>query len=318
MEGSPPVRRVVVFGGDGFIGSHLVERLVGQGHEVTVFDRFRGGEAKNLAGLSGRFRAVAGDFADPAAVAAALAGQEVAYHLVWSTTPVTGWEAPLAEVESNLRDSVRLFDLCAGLGLRKVVFVSSGGSVYGPQTGPVDENTVPRPFNPHGIAKLAAEHFLEYFRTRTGLAYDVYRVGNVFGPRQPSDRPQGVIAVWTGRILAGQAIDAYGDETTLRDYVPIEDAALLLTHSLRELAASDVFNLGTGRGTSILGLLDIFRRVAAAPVVCRLHPRRASDNTGAVLDSRKLLAHFPGFCFQGLEQGIRRIWERARAARGQG
>lgn len=305
-------RKVIVFGGDGFLGSHYVESLLALGHELTVFNHSRTGMFKNLGHLDGRFWKIVGDFADAGAVAASLKGQEVAVDFVMSSTPVGSWEEPLRTIESDLCPSVRFFELCARTGVRKIIFASSGGAIYGPHAGLLDESTVPHPFSPHSIIKLCTEHFLHYYCEKHGLAADCYRIGNVYGPRQPLDRPQGVIAAWIGRTLAAQPLDVFGDEKTIRDYIFVRDAAQLMTHSLRDLEVGETYNLGTGQGTSILELLDVFRSVVGGPVEYRLHPRRASDNSSSVLASDKLLRHFPGFVFHGLDEGIRESFEWAR------
>jgi len=230
-------RKIIVFGGEGFLGSHLVELLAELGHKVTVFSHSPPGSNKNLQHFEGRYHRFSGDFADADAVAAALKGQEIAFNFILSSTPVSSWEEPLRTIETDLLQSVRFFELCAKGGVRKIVFASSGGALYGPQTEPADEGTVPRPFNPHGIAKLCAEHFLRYYREKYGIAADSYRIGNAYGPRQPINRTQGVIGAWIGRIIAGQTLDVYGDETTKRDYVNAKDVAQLMTHSLRDLDA---------------------------------------------------------------------------------
>ncbi len=303
-ETSPARRKVIVFGGDGFLGSHLVERLVAMGHTVTVFTRAHEGDLRNLQHLAGSITVVFGDFADADAVAGSLEGQEVAIDLISSTSPVESWADPLVAIEAELRPSVRFFELCAKMGVRKIVFASSGGAVYGQRSGRLDEATVAQPFSPYSIIKLCSEHFLNYFHEKFGVCADTYRIGNLYGPRQLLERRQGVIGVWIGHVLAGKHIDVYGDDDTLRDHVFVRDAAWLMTHSLRDLDSSDTYNLGTGQGVSILELLRIFIAAAGRPVEYRLHPRRPSDNTSAILDSAKLLRHFPGFRFRELEAGI--------------
>jgi Nucleoside-diphosphate-sugar epimerases len=312
---SPFGCKVAVFGGDGFIGSYFVEVLIGLGCEVTVFGHTRHGAGGNLAHLEGRFRRVLGEFSDQKAVASALLGQDVAAHFILASTPVGSWGAPLQTIEADLKPSVLFFEQCARLGVRKVIFASSGGSLYGPQPGDILEEATASPFNPHGIIKLCEEHFLNYFKEHSGLASDCYRIGNAYGPRQPLGRPQGVIGAWIGRILDGLPIEIYGDGETVRDYVHAADAARLMAYSLRDLAASDTFNIGTGRGTSVLELLSLFRNVHPQPFEYRLHPRRALDNTRAVLPSDKLLRNFPGFVFRGLEDGVRECFAWARDQR---
>jgi UDP-glucose 4-epimerase len=305
--------KVLVLGGDGFLGSHFVDRAVRLGHEVAVFDRFPYHVSRNLEHHRGHIRFLSGEFANRDTVAKALEDQEIVYHFICATTPIESWNDPYIEIEENLRTSIQFFELAVTHGVRKIVFVSSGGTVYGPQKEPVSERDSPNPFSPYAITKLATEHFLNYFRERNGIAFDIYRIGNAYGPRQPMSRPQGVISVWMRDILNGTEIQVYGDETTLRDYVYVEDVAFLMAHSLRDLHASDIYNLGTGRGPSILQLLRIFLAVIELPIRHRIQPRRPSDNAVIVLDSSKLLSHFPDFQFQKLEDTIPQTWEYAKA-----
>lgn len=299
---------ILVLGGDGFIGSHLVDRVFAPGHNVTVFDRFQDNVSKNLEHLRGKIRFFSGEFADSDQLARALEKQDIVYHFICATNPASSWDDPLSEIEKNLKNSIRFFELAAACGVKKVVFPSSGGTIYGRQDGSIKEDALPNPFNPYGITKLTTEYFLNYFRERTGIAGDVYRIGNAYGPRQPMECPQGVIAVWMGKILDGQEIQVYGDRETLRDYVYVEDATFLMTHSTRDTNSSAVYNLGTGRGVSILDLFDIFRTVIDEPFKYKIHPRRTFDNTSVVLDSSRLTSFFPGFKFQGLEDKVRDTW----------
>jgi UDP-glucose 4-epimerase len=301
--------KILVLGGDGFLGSHFVDRAVGLGHEVTAFDRFPYQTSRNLEHQRDNIRFFSGEFANREMVSKALKNQDLIYHFICATTPIESWNDPYIEIEENLRTSLQLCELAVQQGVRKIVFVSSGGTVYGPQNQPVDEKVTPSPFSPYGITKLATEYFLKYFRIHSGLAADVYRVGNAYGPRQSMYRPQGVIPVWMRDILTGTEIQVYGDETTLRDYVYIKDIAFLMTHSLRDLDSSEVYNLGTGKGTSILQLLNIFQTVIDASIRYRIHPRRPSDNAVNVLESSKLMTHFPGVHFHALEEKIPETWE---------
>ena len=305
--------KILVAGGDGFLGSHMVDRLVADGHAVTVLDRFPDNRARHLGHLEGRVRLVSGDRAARETAAEALKGQDVVYDFVCATNPAVSWNDIPLEIEQNLLPAIQFFELAAEAGVRKLVFVSSGGTVYGPAEGAVDETRVPQPVNPYGIVKLACEHFLRHFRAKRGLAYDVYRVANAYGPRQSVTSAQGVVAVWMRQILDGEILQVRGDEKTVRDYVFVGDIARLMTHSLRDLSSSDTYNLGTGRGTSIVDLLDIFRRVVEVPFRFERKPRQPSDAVVSTLDSRKLLQHYPGFRFADLDEKMRETWQDFRA-----
>lgn len=300
---------ILVLGGDGFIGSHFVDRVFSLGHEITVFDRFSYNISRNLEHLRNKVHFIAGDFSEREDLRRALENQEIVYHFIGATNPAYSWNDPLNETEKNLKGSLHFFELATDCGVRKIVFASSGGSVYGPQYGPIKEDVLPNPINPYAITKLAIEHFLNYYRERTDVAADIYRIGNVYGPRQSLDSPQGVIAVWMGKILEGKEIQVYGNRDTLRDYVYVDDVTLLLTHSLGDCALSGIYNLGTGRGISILDLLEMFKQIIDEPFKYKLYPRRLLDNTSSVLDSSKLLSFFPNFEFQKIEDKLAETWE---------
>lgn len=299
---------ILILGGDGFIGSHFVEQAVVLCHKVTVFGRFPYNVSKNLEHQREKIKLFHGEFANRDQVTKALEGQDIVYHFICTTNPATSWHDPFVEIETNLRYSVQLFDLAAEKGVKKIVFPSSGGAIYGRRCGTIKEENSSSPFNPYGITKLAIEHFLNYFRERSGIAADIYRIGNAYGPRQPMDAPQGVIAVWMGKILADEEVMVYGDRQTLRDYVCVEDIAYLLTHSLSDLNSSDVYNLGSGRGVSVLELFDIFSMIIDKPFKHRIYSRRNFDNTSVILDSSKLISYFPGFKFCNFEEKIRDTW----------
>ena len=305
--------KILVLGGDGFLGSHFVDQAVILGHEVTVFDRFPYEVSRNLEHQRGKIRFISGEFANRDDLAKSLDGQDIVYHFICATNPAESWNDPFIEIEENLRPSIKLFELAASKGVKKIVFPSSGGTVYGPQYKPVDEKAVPRPLSPYGIAKLATEHFLLYFQEHSGIQVDIYRIGNPYGPRQPLQRAQGVIAVWMRDILSGLEIQVYGDQSTLRDYIYIKDVSYLMTHSLNKLASSGVYNLGSGVGTSIIRLLEIFQTVVVEPFRHHIHTRRPLDNPSIILDSNKLIAHFPGFKFQKLEDKLSETWNYFKA-----
>jgi UDP-glucose 4-epimerase len=233
----------------------------------------------------------------------------MAYYFVSTTSPADTWDDSAREIQEGILRPVRFLETAAEAGVRKVVLPSSGGTVYGRRSGRLTEETPHAPFSPHGIAKCALEHFAGYMRERNGLQVDTYRISNPYGPRQRWDRRQGVVAVWMGQILHGKPLHVYGDDTVERDYIYVGDVAELMMHSLRDLQASGTYNIGSGVGTSIIGLLEAFRRIIPTFFDYTIEPRRAFDNTSAVLDSSKLLSHFPGFEFVHLDEGLRRTWE---------
>lgn len=280
---------VLIMGGDGFIGSHVVDKIIELGHRVTVFDRFSNRATKHLEHQRGNLSFLSGEFANRDILKRALENQEVVYHFICMTDPASSWNDPFIEIEQNLRDSIHFFELASESGVRKIVFPSSGGTIYGPQYGRITEDILPKPFSPYGITKLATEHFLNYFKERVNMASDIYRIGNAYGPRQPLNNPQGVIGTWMKHILEGSEVQVFGDRQTLRDYVYVEDIAFLMTHSLSNFDSSRTYNLGTGIGVSILDLLEVFIDTIDHPFPYQIHPRRSFDNTSVILDRNPLV-----------------------------
>jgi len=300
--------KVLVLGGDGFLGSHFVDYAVTRGHEVTAFDRFPTGGTRNLEHIRNDIRIFSGEFANRDDVMRALEYQEIAYHFISATNPAASWNDPFVEIDENIRQSVQFFEFAVQQGVPKVVFLSSGGTVYGRQEGLISEDTPQRPFSPYGIGKLAIEHFLNYYREHGHLQTDIYRVGNVFGPRQPMHRPQGVIAVWMNAILRGQEVLVYGDNSTVRDYIYVADVVRLLGHSLASPDTSGIYNVGSGHGVSITELLTLFKRVIGTNFSYRLLPRRDFDNESVILDCNRLLSLCPGFNFSDFEEKLGSTW----------
>lgn len=300
--------RVLVFGGDGFIGSYFVQHAVEAGHKVTVFDRFPFGESRNLEHLRGKISFFPGEFLNRADVENALVGHDVVYHCISMTNPASSWNDPFVEIDGNVRLSLQLFELAAHQGVSQIVFFSSGGTVYGKCNGIIHEDFLQKPFTPYGIGKVTIEHFLRYFAEHNDINATIYRIGNVFGPRQPMNRPQGVIAVWMNLILKGQELMIYGDSQTIRDYIYVGDVARLVGNALDFSEESGTYNIGSGRGVAITELLEIFKRVIDLEFTYRLLPRRDFDNESVVLDSRRLLSRLPDFAFTDLEEKLAETW----------
>ena len=299
---------ILVLGGDGFIGSHLVEELVVKRHKITVLDLFYDNKSRNLEHLRDKVTFIPCDYSNHELLYNALLKQDIVYHLISSTNPAVTWNDPKTEINESLNKSIHLFELSIKAGVSKIVFASSGGTIYGSHDYPVDESALPTPSSPYGICKLATELFLKYYGFKHNISFDIYRIGNAYGPRQPFNHNQGVVALWFNQILKNNEIIVYGGQDTLRDYVYIKDIAYLMTHSTIYLEKSDVFNVGTGIAVSTFKLLEIFKKIIDQPFSYRLHPRRLSDNTSIVLNSSKLLKHYPNFTFQVLEDRIHKTW----------
>ncbi len=307
------MKKVVISGGDGFLGSHLVEALLEKEVDIVVCDRFRNGTSRFLESYRDRVTLVGGDIHQDNGLMDALEGADVMYHLIWSGNPALTWTSPLFEVESNLRSAIAVFEMAAEQGVKKIVFPSSAGALYQPKDGLISETENIRPMTPYGIAKLAAEEFLNYFSMRFPVQSDIYRISSLYGPRQPVGRKQGVVAEWCHSIAESGRIQFFGQGKTVRDYIHVDDAARLMLTSLDDLAGSHVYNLGSGTGISLADLLKIYQDHIKTPFEVMREERRDCDAQAIVLCNQQILKHHPGFVFKTLEAEIDSIFEYYRS-----
>src|SRR6185436_13385043 len=204
-----PLVRCTLLGGAGFIGSHLAQRLLEAGHRVRVFDRPGRGAPRGFP-QAARVEWQEGDFLNRRDLARALGDSEAVFHLVSTTLPSTGNENPAYDVETNVLGSLRMLEEALAARVRKIVFVSSGGTVYGaPRAIPIAETHPTEPLTAYGIGKLAVEKYLGLYHALHGLDYRVLRLANPFGERQRAPSLQGVIAVFLHNALTGRPIEVW-------------------------------------------------------------------------------------------------------------
>lgn len=299
--------RYLVLGGSGFIGSHLVDALVRAGGTVRCFGR--PGQNERYPYQHPALERVDGDFTSERDVREAVHGCNVVYHLVSTTLPGPSNLNPISDVETNLVATLRLLNAAVEEGVSHLVFVSSGGTVYGiPESLPITENHPTTPLCSYGITKLAIEKYLQLYAGLHGIRVTVLRLSNPFGERQRSDSGQGAVAAFLGRVLRNEPIDIWGDGTVVRDYVHVSDVVSAMVRVLEYHGPRQIFNIGSGRGTSLNALLDTIEQVTGAAPARRYLASRGFDVPTNVLGidlARSELGWEPQLA---LEQGIERTW----------
>jgi UDP-glucose 4-epimerase len=308
MVRSPSASRCLILGGGGFLGGHLLEALLEQDRRVRVFDRIPR-PAAGPAALPD-IEWCEGDFGNRGDVASAVDGCDVVFHLVATTMPKASNEDPVHDVESNLLPTIRFLESAVQHRVKRVVFASSGGTVYGvPASVPIPESHPLQPICSYGIHKLAIEQYLHLFHTLHGLEYCVLRLANPFGERQRSDASQGAVAVFLDRALRGEDVTVWGDGSAVRDYVYVRDVAAAFCRAAVAEDSRGTFNIGSGHGLSVNALLDAIADLLGRPVPRRYLQGRAFDVPVNVLDIRHASEHLgwrPLFTFrQGLERTLR-------------
>ena len=298
--------KCLVLGGAGFIGSHLVERLLQAGHAVRVFDLQDQSAAGHLP--PGRdIEWVRGSFLDPQDVAAAVAGCDAAFHLAWTTLPKSSIDDPRADVESNVLGTLRLLEAWCRSGAGKIVFISSGGTVYGaPRSVPITEEHPTHPITSYGITKLAVEKYLELYRVLHGLDYCVLRVANPFGERQRVASGQGAVTAFLHRAHRGEPIEIWGDGRVVRDYLYVGDVADALTRALEYRGERRIINIGSGVGRDLNEIAAAIERAIGRAVERRHTPGRTFDVPANVLDIRLARAELGWQPVTPFEVGLKR------------
>jgi UDP-glucose 4-epimerase len=297
--------KTLVLGGCGFIGSHIVDQLVATGRSVRVFDRYPERFRPPVRGVEYVF----GDFRDPMALIEALVDVNVVLHLVSATFPGTAELDPHGDVQENILPTLRLLEAMEKCRIDRLLYLSSGGTVYGiPKAVPTPETHPLGPINSYGIVKVAIEHYIELYRRTRGLKPIVIRPSNPYGPRQGHVGVQGVVTTFLSRVAKNEPIEVWGDGSIVRDYLYVEDLAGLCV----EAAYSEkvgVYNAGSGQGASIREIIETIEKVTGLPLNPVYKPARPVDVPRSVLDVTLAMNDFGWRCTTGLREGIEKSWE---------
>ena len=267
--------RILVTGGAGFIASHLVDRLVTEGHRVSVVDDLSTGSEENLNPSAEFFKADIRDFSAVQEVFQRCRPEMVSHHAAHVNVSRAVAD-PMRDASVNVLGTVNLLQLSAERACAGFIFISSGGAIYGdPKKLPVAESHPPRPLSPYGVSKCCGECYVEYYRRSRGLKGAILRYPNVYGPRQNPHGKAGVVAIFTLAMLAGKRPTIFGDGTKTRDYVYVEDIIEANMAAMFRADAEGCFNLGSGIETSDRQVFETVREMTGAdvePIHCDFRP----------------------------------------------
>lgn len=312
--------RVAIFGGGGFIGSTIADRLLAEGHSIRIFERPRV-EAYRKFKPTEVVEWVAGDLSSANDVNGVVQGVDAVFHLVSTTLPKNSNDDPIYDVQSNIIPSLHILNAMVAHKVRNIVFISSGGTVYGaPQYLPVDEVHPTEPQVSYGITKLTIEKYLSLYRQLHGIRSVVLRVANPYGERQRIETAQGAVGVFVHRALRGQPIEIWGDGSVTRDYIHVQDVADAFARALAYNGDQICFNISAGVGTSLNELVGMLGEVLGQSLDVRYLPGRSFDVKVNVLSNA--LAHqelgwVPRISMrEGLERTVE--WMRQRLETGYG
>lgn len=304
-------KTILVLGGCGFIGSHVVDFFLEEGHSVRVLSRSPEIFRSPLPGVDYRF----GELGNQTFLEECLQGVEIVIHLISTTTPKDSNEDMAFDIESNLIQTVRALRSCVKAGVKKMVYISSGGAIYGnPSRCPVPENASTSPLCSYGVVKLSVEKYLELFGHLDGFQSVALRVANPFGPRQNPLGHQGVVAAILDRIHKRQPISVWGDGSVTRDFFYVGDLArAIYLAALRDIP-DRVINIGSGLGLSLNQLLASIRSELGLEFQVRYESGRAFDVREIYLDITRAQTVLGWHPETSLGDGLRRTWDFFRAS----
>lgn len=302
--------QILITGGAGFIGSHLTERLLGDGMAVRVLDNLSTGKRANLPDAD-RLDFIEGDIRKATDVARAAQGVEAIVHLAAVASVQASVDDPVGTHQSNLVGTLHLLEAARRYGVKRFIYASSA-AVYGDTAIlPVSENSRLMPLSPYATDKLAGEHYLDFYARKFGLRGTAFRFFNIYGPRQdPSSPYSGVISIFSERAGRGAPVTIFGDGRQTRDFVFVGDLVHILTKALdNETAVGQVINIGRGIECSLLDLLSELERITGRRIERHHEPPRVGDIVRSCADVARLREVFGDTPRSTVGQGLARLLE---------
>lgn len=296
--------KIIVLGGNGFIGSYIVDRLVAANHELVVYGRSVNETIKNSA-----VRYVQGDFSDSVKLSEAIAGSDVIVHAISSTVPSTSNLDPIADIQQNLVSTVRLLQLMAQSDVKRLVYLSSGGTVYGkPSQLPVPETHALNPICSYGVVKVAIENYIGMYHELYGIQPIIIRASNPYGYRQSHSGVQGALSTFLYNNLHNKNITIWGDGETRRGYVYIED---LVDFCKLAIESSEIgtFNVDADKNHSLNELIQMIENVTGIKSNVIYKEGRAFDIKEMHLDIAKARSTFDWTPQYSVPEGIKAFYE---------
>lgn len=296
--------KITIFGGGGFIGSNVADRLLKDGHQLRIFER-SGIEPYRDFFDDESVKWINGDFMSSQDVAAAIDGVDVILHLVSTSLPKSSNDDPIYDVQTNLVGTLNLLDLMVKKNVKKIVFISSGGTVYGKPTYiPMDEKHRTEPLVSYGITKLAIEKYLLMYQSLYGMEARILRVANPFGERQRVESAQGAIGVFLSKAIRQQPLEIWGDGLITRDYLYVSDVAEAFALAVKYDGPISVFNISSSVGTTLNQLIEIIENVLGYRIARNYHLARPFDVQTSILDNSLAKNELGWRLNVGLEEGI--------------
>lgn len=300
---------IAIIGSNGFIGKQLTQTLINhKEHNIVLF----GKNVKSVFDDTLPYSIL--DYSNSALIKQQFSNIDLVYYLASASIPSSTWESPISEIELNLIPFIQFLEAVSQLKLKKIAFVSSAGTVYGPSDNKVNEGSPTKPFSPYGITKVTMENYLNYYQVKYGIEYDIFRVSNVYGAGQDTSKGLGIINIFLEQILQQGLIRIFGNGDITRNFIYIQDVADLLALSITApLTQSNIYNLSSNDTLDLNELVGVMKKVVEEKFEVEYTPIRKSDNPKIELDNSKIKNAFPSHQFTPIATGIAQTYKLLRS-----
>ncbi|MHA2346204.1 MAG: NAD-dependent epimerase/dehydratase family protein [Candidatus Hodarchaeales archaeon] len=301
--------KILVTGGAGFVGSHLINDLLNQDHEIICLDNFSTGKMANIENVKDNITIIEGDIRKLSILQSAIVNVDCVFHLAAQISVSHSIRDPSFDASININGFINLLDVALNASVKRIVYVSTGGAIYGdPKVIPAKEIAQEDPISPYGISKLVGEKYLKWYNKTHGLSYAVIRPSNIYGPHQDPLGEAGVISIFLGRVFSQLPVEIFGNGSDTRDYIYVKDIADICIKAMNS-DKNDTYNAGTGIETTLLELIDVVSKVTNRTVEKKFCPPRPGDVKKIALDSSKAKSELNWSPTTNLKEGIQHTWK---------
>jgi UDP-glucose 4-epimerase len=299
--------KILLLGGGGFLGSHISESLIQKNHSVTIFDM----QNANYLDYASKMGAniITGDFHNHNGLSKMVKDSEIIIDLIYGTLPQESNEDPQFDIQTNVVGFLNLLDILREMPGKRIIYPSSGGTVYGiPKEVPIKETHPTNPICSYGISKLTIEKYLHLYWTLFNLDYCILRIGNAYGERQPTNGTQGIIGTFLENAVSNEEIVIWGDGNNIRDYIYVGDVAAAFVNALEYKGEPRIFNIGSGKGHSVNEIAETIQNITGIPLKLNYLPPRKFDVPSNVLDISRAQTYLDWEPKISLREGISRAY----------
>lgn len=302
---------IAIIGGTGFVGKCLTNELIIKrlNTNITIFTRRK--KRMNIDKINNsNVKYIEIDLIDKNTYFNHFNNIDIIYYLASDTIPANSWEAPLMEITENILPFITMMEVIKNKNVKKIIYLSSAGTIYGKSETTITENSKKKPFSPHGIAKLTIEHFLEHYRIKNNIQHDVFRISNIYGPGQDTSKGLGIVNLIIENSLKNEVTSIFGDGKATRNFIFIDDVINILVHAPDfPINKSNILNIASNENYNLNKVIKLIESVVNTKANIEYKDSRMSDNTQTLISNKKMLKKFPLIKPTNLEEGIRKTFE---------